>query len=122
MVEAIKLLRQRKNEETGKIDYRIDRSAGENPNAHEVIAAVKTNSAWFPKQEIENMMEEWPSGSHVVLTCTAPETNVELVAIGYKYNARKALCFIMTKNAASTHPGARPYVARFPDEHGNIRS
>ena len=122
MVEAVKLLRQRKNEDTGEIEYHIDRTKGENPNGHEVIAAVKTNSAWFPKKEIESTMTDWPSGSHIVLTCTAPETNVELVAIGYKYNAQKALCFIMTKNAASTQPGARHYIARFPDAHGNICS
>ena len=121
MVEAIKLLRPKQNDD-GTTEYIIDRDAGENPNAHEVIAAVKTNSGWFPKEEIEKKMEEWPSGSYLVLECTAPETNVQLVAIGYKYNARKALCFIMTKEAAATKPGAKPYIARFPDQFGNVCS
>ena len=60
-------------------------------------------------------MANWPSGSYLVMECTAPETGVELVAIGYKYNAKKVLWFVMTKIAASLHAGI-PYKAKFPDQ------
>ena len=55
------------------------------------------------------------------MECTAPETNVKLVAIGYKYNAKKVLCFVMTKNAGSTLPGNNPYRAKYPDLFGNVK-
>ena len=88
------------------------------PAGHEVIAALKANHSCFPKVEIEEAMEDFPSGSHLVFECKSP-AQVDLVAIGYKYNARKVLCFVATKNAGSTRPG-RPYVAKFPDEYGNV--
>jgi hypothetical protein len=43
------------------------------------------------------------------------------VAIGYKYNARKVLQFIITKNAGSTAPGTKPYIAKYPDKYWNIK-
>lgn len=123
MVEAIKCLRPVYDDTNQQVTgYKIDVSAGANPDSHEVIASVKNNSAWFPKEEMEKVMEDWPSGSYLVLECKAPETNVDLVAIGYKYNSRKCLCFIMSKEAASTKPGARHYTARFPDKFGNLSS
>lgn len=64
-------------------------------------------------------MKEFPSGSHLVLECQAP-SGVTLLAIGYKkYNARKILCFVATKDAGTTTP-RNPYVAKFPDPHGNV--
>ena len=66
-------------------------------------------------------MNKWPSGAYLVLECKAPETGVDLVALGYKYNSRKVMCFILTKNAGSTAPGLKPYIAKFPDQHGNVR-
>ena len=83
----------------------IDHKRGPNPNGHELIAAVKTNSGWFPKDEIEEKMEKWPCGSTLVMECKTPETGVELVALGYKYNKKSVLTFIMTKNAGSTALG-----------------
>ena len=86
----------------------------------EFIGPVKTNSTYFPKAELELMMKEWPSGSHAVLECETPTSKKhKLLAIGYKYNARKTLCFVATKNAGSTSPG-KPYIARFPDSFGNL--
>ena len=90
-----------------------------NPAGHEVIAALKTNSSLFPKKEIEEKMKDYPSGSQLVFVCKTPVNKVDLVAIGYKYNARKTLCFIATKNAGSTRPG-NPYIARFPDQYSNV--
>jgi hypothetical protein len=125
LAEALKLLRRVvKRKPDGTEDgyfYVIDKEQGQNPNGHELIAAVKTNSSWFPKAAIEEKMRNWPSGSYLVLECCTPETNVDLVAIGYKYNARKVLQFIMSKNAGSTAPGTKPYIAKYPDKYGNIK-
>ncbi len=41
------------------------------------------------------------------------------VATGYKYNRKKVLCFLSTKDAGSTLPGT-PYVASFPDSTGQL--
>ena len=37
---------------------------------------------------------------------------VNVVAVGYKYNSKKVLFFVMTKGAGSTEPG-EPYVIQF---------
>jgi hypothetical protein len=81
------------------------------PAGHESIAAVKTNHKLFPKQELELLMKEWPSGSSILLSCMQAN-GVELFAIGYKFNMRKVLSFIFTKDAGSSAPG-EPYIARF---------
>ena len=98
----------------------VDKVKGYNPNSPEVVCAIKTNNGFFPYDELLEEMKEYPSGSYLVLGCTAPATNVELRAIGYKYNTTKVLLFLMSKNAGTTVPG-QPYVARFPNEHGNVR-
>jgi hypothetical protein len=90
------------------------------PAGHDWVAAVKTNHKLYPIRELTKTMEEWPSGSHLLLSCERPD-GVELLALGYKYNMRKVLCFVFTKDAGSTAPG-EPYVARFPDEHGNVKT
>ncbi|KAL7458010.1 hypothetical protein ACHAWC_009713 [Mediolabrus comicus] len=83
---------------------------------HDFVGPVKTNTAGFPKEEIEAIMKDWPSGSSIVLE----DKENKLVAIGYKYSLRsKILSFISTWNAGSTGEG-KPYIARFPDKHGNM--
>lgn len=102
-------------------EYKLDKNRGENPNAHEFIGSVKTNSGWFPKKELKKRMKHFPSGAHLVMQCCTPETNIQLVAIGYKFSARKTIFFVMTKNAGQTAPGPKPYVAKFPDRYGNVQ-
>ena len=63
-------------------------------------------------------MKEWPSGSQLVLECVSPRGN-DLVALGYKYNQRKVICFLFNKTAGSTKPGD-PYIARFNDAFKNV--
>jgi hypothetical protein len=84
----------------------------------EYVGAMKTNHKLFPKDKIEEKMQNWPSGSHIVLECQTPKGHT-LLAIGYKYNRKKTLCFLATKNAGSTMPG-NPYEAKFPDSVGNV--
>ena len=78
---------------------------------------VKNNRAYFSRVMLEKQMELWPSGACLAYEVTSP-LGVDLLAIGYKYNARTCLCFIATKNAGSLAEGD-PYVARFRDQHGN---
>ena len=42
-----------------------------------------------------------------------------LIAIGYKYNARKVLYFIVTENAGSTKTGI-PYLSKYPEQFTNV--
>jgi hypothetical protein len=56
-----------------------------NDLGHECFGVVKTNHAGIPKVEIENIMKDWPSGSHLVLECS----EAKLFICGYKYSHRK---------------------------------
>ena len=42
-----------------------------------------------------------------------------LIAIGYKYNARKVLSFIVTDNAGSKKTGIS-YLSKYPDQFTNV--
>ena len=98
----------------------VDEERGNNDCAPEAICSIKTNTGSFPFEQLKKEMESFPSGAYLVMECVAPGTNVNLVAIAYKYNSRKTLLFAMSKDAETTEPGF-PYIARFPDEHGNVR-
>ena len=65
-------------------------------------------------------MKSWPAGSHMVLEASAVD-GMDLLAIGYKYNSRKVLCFVSTKNVGSTEPTCY-YEARWIDKNGNTMS
>ena len=83
----------------------------------ESVFAVKTNHAGLPKEKMEDLMDDYPSGSHLVM-----EANVDgelIYFVGYKYNCRKVLCFVCSNNAGSFSHGD-PYIARFPDKNGNV--
>ena len=81
------------------------------------IGIVKTAHSFYPKKWIENKMKDWPAGSNLVLE--AKKDGVDLVAIGYKYNNKKVICFIATKSNGHTEPGI-PYKARWKDENDTI--
>lgn len=80
------------------------------------IMNIKTATSGYPKEYLEEKMKNWPGGSHLVLETTIDGT--KLFAIGYKYSARKVMCFIFNEGAASTEEGT-PYRARWVDENGN---
>ena len=56
--------------------------------------------------------------TYIVLEGKHPE-GADLVAIGYRYNSKVTLCFIITKNTGSTRQG-KPYEMKFSNMHGNI--
>jgi hypothetical protein len=68
---------------------------------HEWIGIVKTSHSLFPKKELEDKMKIWPGGMNLAMEATTSK-GVKLLAIGYKYNSSKLLCFVATKNAGST--------------------
>jgi hypothetical protein len=87
-------------------------------NGHEWVGPVKTAKRLYPKEELESRLENWPGGMHLVMEGLTPDMKT-LLAIGYKYNSRKVLCFLATKNAGATTPGV-PYRARFVDDNRNL--
>jgi hypothetical protein len=82
---------------------------------------LKTNHSRFPKAWIEETMKDWPAGSHIVLEGQATREGVGLIAIGYKYNSRKSLCFISHKDAGATEC-TDFYEAKWKDRNGNTES
>ena len=42
-----------------------------------------------------------------------------LIDIGYKYNARKVLYFIVTENSGRTKTGI-PYLSKYPEQFTNV--
>jgi hypothetical protein len=85
---------------------------------HAYFGALKTATRFTPFAELIETMKDWPSGAYLVTECTTPKL-LNLICIGYKYNKRKVLVFLGTKNAGSTKPG-EPYKARFMDRNGNM--
>ena len=86
----------------------------------ELIGMVKTNTKGFCKDIIEKLTKDWPGGSYLVFRSkpTVPGGR-PLIAIGYKYNARKFLSFIVTYNSGSTKTGIS-YLSKYPDQSTNV--
>jgi hypothetical protein len=82
---------------------------------------LKTNHSRFPKAWIERTMKEWPAGSHIVLEGRATREGVGIIAVGYKYNSRKSLCFICHRDTGSTEC-TDFYEAKWKDANGNTDS
>ena len=69
---------------------------------------------------LEKLMKDWLGGSYLVLKSAPGFTGeIPLLSIGYKYNSRKVLGFIVTEGSGSTEPGD-PYLSRFPDIYSNV--
>ena len=82
---------------------------------YEYGGVIKNCHAGFPRFQLEALMSDWPGGSYLVMTSD------NLVATGYKYNSRKVICFLSSKNFGPTTPG-NPYQARFIDQGKNLRT
>ena len=63
---------------------------------HHFIGVIKTNHAGYPKQFLSDTMQGWPSGSHLLLE-TQTSQEIDLCALGYKYNSRKVMFFCSPK-------------------------
>ena len=81
---------------------------------------VKTSHKGFCLAMLEKLMKDWPGGSYLVLKSNQRFPGERsLLDIGYKYNSRKVLGFIVTEGAGSTEPGD-PCLSRFPDIYSNV--
>ena len=86
----------------------------------ELIGMAKTNTKGFCKETIEKLTKDWPGGSYLVLRSKPMIPGGRpLIAIGYKYNARKVIYFIVTENAGSTKTGIT-YLSKYPDQFTNV--
>ena len=86
----------------------------------EFIGIVKTNTKGFCKETIEKLTKDWTGGSYLVFRSKPMVPGDRpLIAIGYKYNARKVLYFIVTENARSTNTGIT-YLSKYPDQFNNV--
>ena len=79
---------------------------------HQFVGPVKTNTKNFPKVAIKT---RWPIGMEGTMA-----SGVQLLAIGYKYNSRKVLCFVVTNKGAGSTSLGTPYQAKFADGWGNV--
>ena len=80
---------------------------------------IKTGHSRSPKKFLEEKMKDMPGGTWITMEGTPDKEGVPLVSIGYKYNKKNVLTFILTRGAGKTTDG-EPYEARFPDKYGNV--
>ena len=86
----------------------------------ELIGMVNTNTKVFCQETVENLTKDWPGGSYLVLRSKhVVPGDWPLIAIGYKYNARKDLYFIVADNAGITKTGI-PYLSQYPDKFTDV--
>ena len=86
----------------------------------ELVGIFKTNTKGLCKETIENLTKDWPGGSYLVLMSKPMVPwGRPLIVIGYKYNAREFLSFIVTDNAGRTKAGL-PYLSKYPDQFTNV--
>jgi hypothetical protein len=83
------------------------------------IANVANCHGGYPKQWIEDKLKSLTSGSMIFLT--AIYQGVPMIATGYKFNRKRTLLYISTRDAGAASNGVA-YEAKFPDSHGNLRS
>ncbi len=77
---------------------------------------VKTGHSRIPKTFLEEEMAGFCPGSWVVLEHLSP-SGMPMVCIGYKYNQKRVLTFIMSKGCGGTYPGP-PYRVTWTKENG----
>ena len=82
----------------------------------QAMLQVKSNHGLYPQYYIQEHLKDSPGGTHIVLEGTYPRGHA-LVSIGYRYNLKVTLFFVITKNAGSTSQG-KLYEMKFTDSHG----
>jgi len=86
---------------------------------HHACFIIKTGHSRSPKVWLEEKMKDYLGGTWITLKDIPVKENVHLICIGYKYNKKKVLTFVMTKRAGKSTDG-EPYKARFPDKYDNV--
>ena len=86
----------------------------------ELIGMVKENTEVLCKDTIGNFTKDWPGGSYLVLWSQPMVTRErQIIAIGYKYNKRKVIYFIVIENAGIIQEGL-PYLSQYLDQFTNV--
>ena len=86
----------------------------------QLIGMAKTNTKRLFRETIEKLTKYWPGGSYLVLRSKPVVPGYRpLIDIGYKYNLRKVLYFIVTENAGIKKTGI-PYLSKYPDQFTNV--
>ena len=86
----------------------------------ELIGMVKTNTKGLCKETIEKRIKDWPEGSYLVLRSKPMVPGDRpLIYIGYKYDTRKFLYFIVTDNSGITKTGI-PCVSKYSYQFTNV--
>jgi len=86
---------------------------------HYACFIIKTGYSRSPKACLEEKMKDYLGGNWMILEATLVKKKVPLIRIGYKYNKKKLLTFVITKGSGKSTYGD-PYEARFPDKYGNV--
>ena len=85
-----------------------------------LIGVLRKNTKGFCKETIEKLTKDWPGGSYFVLRSKPMVPGVRpLIIIGYKYNTRKVLSFIVIDNARIKRSGL-PYFFKYLDQFTNV--
>ena len=86
----------------------------------ELIGMVKINTKGFCKVTIENFTMYWTRGSYLVLRSKPMvPRNIPLIAIGYRYNARKVVYFIVTEYTGRINTVSH-YLSKYNDQFTNV--
>ncbi len=73
-------------------------------NGYHYVGQVKTGHHKVPKEFLEDEMASFCPGSWLVLQHTSPR-GTPMICIGYKYNRKRVLTFLMTMGCGSTTSG-----------------
>ena len=84
----------------------------------DAVYQIKSNHSLFPKQYIEESLKDALGNCHIVLAGKHP-SEADLATIGYRYNSKVTLLFVISKNAGSTRKGS-PCEMKFTDVHSNV--
>jgi hypothetical protein len=79
---------------------------------------IKTEHIFYPAKFMEDKLKEPPGGCWITMKGKVPRVT-DLLAIGYKYNSKRALKFVATSDARSTKAGT-PYDMKFCDSYNNV--
>ena len=78
----------------------------------DMIIMVKTNRKLLCKDTIDNTTKDWPGGSYLILKRKYTVTrDINLIAIGYKYNYRKVPNYIYTEGTWTKKDGIPYYLS-----------
>ena len=83
------------------------------------IFVVETAHSGSPNFRFEEKMKDYPSGTWIILKVKPNKEGLDLICVGYKYNKKKVLAFLMTRGSGSTKVG-ESYEACFQDKYGNV--